>query len=78
MHERDSEHEALLADSVSLALLVALETLTPSERLAYVLHDMFSVSFDEIGAIIGRSPDATRQLASRGRRRIRGADTTPA
>ena len=71
------EHEALLADSVGLALLVVLETLTPAERLAYVLHDMFSVPFDEIGAILDRSPDAARQLASRGRRRIRGADTTP-
>jgi RNA polymerase sigma factor (sigma-70 family) len=73
----DPEHEALLADSVGLALLVVLETLTPAERLAYVLHDMFSVPFDEIGAILDRSPDAARQLASRGRRRIRGADTTP-
>jgi len=70
----DPEHEALLADSVGLALFVVLETLTPAERLAYVLHDMFSVPFDEIGAILGRSPDATRQLASRGRRRIRDAD----
>jgi RNA polymerase sigma-70 factor, ECF subfamily len=73
----DPEHEALLADSVGLALLVVLERLTPAERLAYVLHDMFSVPFDEIGAILDRSPDAARQLASRGRRRIRGADTTP-
>lgn len=73
----DPEHEALLADSVGLALLVVLETLTPAERLAYVLHDMFSVPFDEIGAILDRSTDAARQLASRGRRRIRGADTTP-
>ena len=73
----DPEHEALLADSVGLALLVVLETLTPAERLAYVLHDMFSVPFDEIGAILERSPDAARQLASRGRRRIRGAETTP-
>jgi RNA polymerase sigma-70 factor (ECF subfamily) len=73
----DPEHEAMLADSVGLALLVVLETLTPAERLAYVLHDMFSVPFDEIGAILDRSPDAARQLASRGRRRIRGADTTP-
>ena len=73
----DPEHEALLADSVGLALLVVLETLTPAERLAYVLHDMFSVPFDEIGAILERSPDAARQLASRGRRRIRAADTTP-
>jgi RNA polymerase sigma-70 factor (ECF subfamily) len=73
----DPEHEALLADSVGLALLVVLETLTPAERLAYVLHDMFSVPFEEIGAILNRSPDAARQLASRGRRRIRDADTTP-
>src|SRR6266487_5318826 len=72
----DPEHQALLADSVGLALLVVLETLTPAERLAYVLHDMFSVPFDEIGAILDRSPEAARQLASRGRRRIRGADTT--
>ena len=73
----DPEHEALLADSVGLALLVVLETLTPAERLAYVLHDMFSVPFDEIGAILERSPEAARQLASRARRRIRAADTTP-
>jgi RNA polymerase sigma factor (sigma-70 family) len=73
----DPEHEALLADSVGLALLVVLEALTPAERLAYVLHDMFSVPFDEIGAILERSSDAARQLASRGRRRIRGANTTP-
>src|ERR671917_602684 len=73
----DPEHEALLADSVGLALLVVLETLTPAERLAYVLHDMFSVPFEEIGAILERSPEAARQLASRGRRRIRAAHTTP-
>jgi RNA polymerase sigma factor (sigma-70 family) len=73
----DPEHEALLADSVGLALFVVLETLTPAERLAYVLHDMFSVPFDEIGAILGRTADAARLLASRGRRRIRDADTTP-
>src|ERR671911_674928 len=73
----DPEHEALLADSVGLALLVVLETLTPAERLAYVLHDMFSVPFEEIGSILGRSPEAARQLASRARRRIRGANTTP-
>src|SRR5262245_14330016 len=73
----DPEHEALLADSVGLALLVVLETLTPAERLAYVLHDMFAVPFDEIAGILGRSPDAARQLASRGRRRIRSTDTTP-
>ena len=68
------EHEALIADSVGLALLVVLETLTPAERLAYVLHDMFAVPFDEISTILDRSPEAARQLASRARRRIRGAD----
>src|SRR5918999_292451 len=73
----DPEQEALLADSLGLALLVVLQTLTPAERLAYVLHDMFSVPFEEIGAILDRSPEAARQLASRGRRRIRGANTTP-
>jgi RNA polymerase sigma-70 factor, ECF subfamily len=73
----DPEHEALLADSVGLALLVILETLTPAERLAYVLHDMFAVPFEEIAPIIGRSPEATRQLASRARRRIRGAAPVP-
>jgi DNA-directed RNA polymerase specialized sigma24 family protein len=73
----DPENEALLADGVGLALLVVLERLTPAERLAYVLHDIFSVPFEEIGAILERSPEAARQLASHGRRRIRGADTTP-
>jgi RNA polymerase sigma factor (sigma-70 family) len=73
----DPEHEALLADAVGLALLVVLDTLTPAERLAYVLHDMFSVPFEEIGAILERSPEAARQLASRARRRIRGVDTAP-
>jgi RNA polymerase sigma factor (sigma-70 family) len=73
----DPEHEALLADSLGLALLVVLETLTPAERLAYVLHDMFSVPFEQIGAILERSPQAARQLASRARRRIRSAHTTP-
>ena len=77
MDGMDPEHEALLADSVGLALLVVLETLTPAERLAYVLHDMFSVPFEEIGAILDRSPDAARQLASRARRRIRGIDASP-
>jgi RNA polymerase sigma factor (sigma-70 family) len=67
------EQEALLADSVGLALLVVLETLTPPERLAFVLHDMFALPFDEIAPIVGRTPDATRQLASRARRRVRGA-----
>jgi Sigma-70, region 4 len=69
----DPEHEALLADSVGLALLVVLETLSPAERLAFVLHDMFGVPFDEIAPIVDRSPEATRQLASRARRRVRGA-----
>jgi RNA polymerase sigma factor (sigma-70 family) len=72
----DPEHEALLSDSLGLALLVVLETLRPAERLAYVLHDMFSVPFDQIGAILERSPEAARQLASRARRRIRAAHTT--
>jgi RNA polymerase sigma factor (sigma-70 family) len=71
--EVDPEHEALLADSVGLALLVVLETLAPAERLAFVLHDMFEVPFDEIAHIVSRSPAAARQLASRARRRIRGA-----
>jgi RNA polymerase sigma-70 factor (ECF subfamily) len=69
------EHEALLADSVGLALLVVLETLAPAERLAFVLHDMFAVPFDEIAPIVGRSPTAARQLASRARRRVQGAAT---
>ena len=73
----DPEHQALLADSVGLALLVVLETLTPAERLAFVLHDMFAVPFDEIATIIDRSPEATRQLASRARRRIRGENAVP-
>jgi RNA polymerase sigma-70 factor, ECF subfamily len=75
--EGDPEQEALLADSVGLALLVVLETLTPAERLAFVLHDMFAVPFDEIAEIVDRSPQATRQLASRARRRVRGARPTP-
>ena len=74
----DPEHEALLADSVGLALLVVLDTLTPSERLAFVLHDMFGVTFDEIAPIVGRSPIAARQLTSRARRRVQGAGTVPA
>jgi len=73
----DPEHEALLADSVGLALLVVLESLSPAERLSFVLHDMFSVPFDEIASILDRSPDAVRQLASRGRRRVRGARLEP-
>ena len=73
----DPEHEALLSDSLGLALLVVLEELRPAQRLAYVLHDMFSVPFDQIGTILERSPEAARQLASRARRRIRAANTTP-
>jgi RNA polymerase sigma factor (sigma-70 family) len=73
----DPEHEALLADSVGLALLVVLETLAPAERLAFVLHDMFAVPFDEIAPIVDRSPDAARQLASRARRRVRGERAVP-
>jgi RNA polymerase sigma-70 factor (ECF subfamily) len=75
--QTDPEHETLLADAVGLALLVVLETLTPSERLAFVLHDMFSVPFEEIAPIVERTPDAARQLASRARRRIRGAAPEP-
>jgi RNA polymerase sigma-70 factor (ECF subfamily) len=73
----DPEHEALLADSVGLALLVVLQTLAPAERLAFVLHDMFAVPFEEIAPIVGRSPTAARQLASRARRRVQGAATVP-
>ncbi len=73
----DPEHEALLADSVGLALLVVLDTLSPAERLAFVLHDMFAVPFDEIAPIVDRSPAATRQLASRARRRVQGERVTP-
>src|SRR6478752_6491096 len=69
----DPEHQALLADSVGLALLVVLETLAPAERLAFVLHDMFGVPFEEIAPIVDRSPAAARQLASRARRRVRGS-----
>jgi RNA polymerase sigma factor (sigma-70 family) len=68
------EEEALLADSVSLALLVVLDTLSPAERLAFVLHDMFQLPFSEIAPMVGRSPQAARQLASRARRRVKGAD----
>jgi RNA polymerase sigma-70 factor (ECF subfamily) len=70
----DPEHEAILADSVGLALLVVLETLAPAERLAFVLHDMFAVPFDEIAPIVGCTPTAARQLASRARRKVQGAD----
>jgi RNA polymerase sigma factor (sigma-70 family) len=73
----DPEQEALLADSVGLALLVVLERLSPAERLAFVLHDMFSVPFDAIAPIVGRSPAATRKLASRARRRVRGEARMP-
>ena len=73
----DPEHEALLADSVGLALLVVLEALSPAERLAFVLHDMFGMSFAEIAEIVDRSPEATRQLASRARRRVQGANPVP-
>ncbi len=71
--ELQPEEEALLADSVGLALLVVLDTLTPSERLAFVLHDMFELPFNEIAPMVGRSPEAARQLASRARRRVQGA-----
>ena len=77
-HARSSpEEEALLADSVGLALLVVLDRLTPVERLAFVLHDMFAMAFEEIAPIVGRSVTATRQLASRARRRVRGGATAP-
>ncbi len=73
----DPEQQALVADSVGVALLVVLETLTPAERLAFVLHDVFAVGFDEIAAMVDRSPAAARQLASRARRRVRGAAPAP-
>ncbi len=73
----DPEHEALLADSAGLALLVVLDTLSPAERLAFVLHDIFAVPFDEIAPIVDRSPAAARQLASRARRRVQGANPVP-
>ncbi len=73
----DPEHEALLADSVGLALLVVLERLSPAERLAFVLHDMFALPFDQIAPIVDRSPEAARQLASRARRRVGGAAQVP-
>jgi RNA polymerase sigma factor (sigma-70 family) len=76
-HGIDPEQEALLADSVGPALLVVLDTLTPAERLAFVLHDLFAVPFDEIAAILGRSPAAARQLASRARRRVQGSSPDP-
>ena len=70
----DPEHEALLAETVGAALLVVLDTLSPAERLAFVLHDMFAVPFDEIGTIVGRSPNAAKQLASRARQKVQGKD----
>jgi RNA polymerase sigma-70 factor, ECF subfamily len=73
----DPEHEAIMADSVGLALLVVLRTLPPAERVAFVLHDLFAVPFTEIGPIVGRSPVAARQLASRARRRVQGTPAAP-
>ncbi|CAN5296638.1 RNA polymerase sigma factor SigJ [soil metagenome] len=75
--DRNPEHEALLADSVGLALQVVLDTLEPAERLAFVLHDMFDLPFDDIAPLVGRTPDAARQLASRARRRIQGVVPDP-
>src|SRR5215471_5733680 len=75
--ERDPEQEALIADSVGLALLVVLETLTPAERIAFVLHDIFDLPFDEIAPVVDRSPTAARQLASRARRRVQRVRTIP-
>ncbi|MFL5998274.1 MAG: sigma-70 family RNA polymerase sigma factor [Streptomyces sp.] len=72
----DPEQDVLLADSVGSALLVVLDTLTPAERLAFVLHDLFAVPYEEIAGVVGKSPAATRQLASRARRRVRGAEAT--
>ncbi|AZQ35630.1 sigma-70 family RNA polymerase sigma factor [Streptomyces cyaneochromogenes] len=74
----DPEQDALLADSVGVALLVVLDTLTPAERLAFVLHDLFGVAYDEVAAVVDRTPAATRQLASRARRRVQGADASEA
>ncbi len=76
-HGSDPEHEALLGDAVGLAMLVVLDTLEPAERVAFVLHDMFSVPYDEIAPIVERSPAATRQLASRARRRVKAGAATP-
>ena len=76
-YDGDPEHEALTADAVGLALLVVLETLTPAERLAFVLHDLFGVPFTEIGPIVGRTPDAAKMLASRARRRVRSGAVEP-
>src|SRR5262245_10859001 len=74
----DPEADVMLADSVGAALMVVLDTLSPSERLAFVLHDTFAVPFDEVGAILGRSPDAAKQLASRARHKVQGTDAGPA
>jgi DNA-directed RNA polymerase specialized sigma24 family protein len=74
--DRTTEPEAVLADSVGIAMLVVLDTLDPAERLAFVLHDMFAVPFDEIAPIVDRTPAAARQLASRARRRVQGASAT--
>jgi len=76
-NEVDPEQETLMAESVGLALLVVLDTLTPSERLAFVLHDMFAVPFDEIASILGRSPNATKQLASRARQQVQATEAMP-
>jgi ketosteroid isomerase-like protein len=73
----DAEHDKQIADSVGVAMLIVLETLPPAERVAFVLHDMFDLSFDAIAPVVGRSPAAARQLASRGRRRVRGAPASP-
>jgi RNA polymerase sigma-70 factor (ECF subfamily) len=73
--DADPEQDAVLADSISIALLIVLETLSPTERLAFVLHDLFAMPFEEIGPIVGRTPTAARQLASRARRRVQGAGT---
>jgi RNA polymerase sigma-70 factor (ECF subfamily) len=75
--ERDPEYEALVSDAVGLALMAVCERLSPAERVAFVLHDMFAVSFDEIAPVVERTPDATRQLASRARRRVRAEETAP-
>jgi RNA polymerase sigma factor (sigma-70 family) len=75
--QRDPEQETLMADSIGAALLIVLDRLDPAERLAFVLHDMFAVSFDEIASILGRSSEASRQLASRARRRVQGSPTVP-
>jgi ketosteroid isomerase-like protein len=75
--ENQPEEQAMLADSVGLALLVVLDTLTPDERLAFVLHDMFELPFSEIGPVVSRSPEAAKQLASRARRRVKGAGVPP-